>query len=230
MTTTIVLVRHGETVWHVENRYAGRTDIALTSLGLEQAERLAAWARSARLAAIWVSSLSRARATAVPVARETGLPIRTDQRLRELDFGRGEGLTVREMEILFPEALEAYRVDPVTNHLPDGEDPHQAVERALSCLWDIASIHANTRVLVVAHTTLIRLVLCHVVGAPIAHYRRLFPFIRNAAVTEVGLDAGRLSLLQLNAPLQPDSTRMSVDWQDEPMDFHPRAERRHDKD
>lgn len=229
MTTNVVLVRHGETVWHVENRYAGRTDVALTSHGQEQAERLAVWARSAGLAALWVSPLSRARATAAPVARETGLPARTDPRLRELDFGRGEGLTVADMEVLFPEALAAYRVDPVVNHLPDGEDPYQAVERALSCLREIASVHADARVLVVAHTTLIRLVLCHFVGAPISHYRRLFPFIRHTSVTEVGLDGERLSLLQLNAPVQPDHAWVSADWQDEPMVFHPRVVQRHDK-
>ena len=62
----IALVRHGETEWHAENRYAGRSDIALTDKGLFQAEQLAQWARTAELHAIWSSSLSRALRTAEP--------------------------------------------------------------------------------------------------------------------------------------------------------------------
>ena len=43
--TDLVLVRHGETVWHAENRYAGVSDVALTPRGaIEQAGQLAAWA------------------------------------------------------------------------------------------------------------------------------------------------------------------------------------------
>ena len=62
-TTRLVLVRHGETVWHQENRYAGTTDVALTDRGWEQARQLADWARTAGLAGIWASTLSRVAST-----------------------------------------------------------------------------------------------------------------------------------------------------------------------
>ena len=64
--TRLVLVRHGETIWHAENRYAGSSDIPLSPRGLEQAEQLAKWASRADLAAIWISPLRRARETAGP--------------------------------------------------------------------------------------------------------------------------------------------------------------------
>ncbi len=51
----ILLVRHGETVWHKENRYAGRSDVALTVRGQAQADQLAAWAVTARITAVWSS-------------------------------------------------------------------------------------------------------------------------------------------------------------------------------
>ncbi|MBK6043561.1 histidine phosphatase family protein, partial [Streptomyces sp. MBT55] len=44
MTTRLLLVRHGETEWHAENRYAGVTDVALTPRGVAQATDLRAWA------------------------------------------------------------------------------------------------------------------------------------------------------------------------------------------
>ena len=52
----LALVRHGETVWHAENRYAGSSDVALTAKGLEQAQVLGEWARGAELKAVWCSN------------------------------------------------------------------------------------------------------------------------------------------------------------------------------
>ena len=201
--TNIVLVRHGETVWHAENRYAGRTDVALTEHGREQAQHLARWSAVAGLDAIWCSTLTRARETAGIAAAATGHTARVDERLVELDFGRGEGLTSADMRREFPEALEAFRADPATHHLPGGEDPHRAVDRALSCLADIAVEHPSGRVLVVAHTTLLRLTLCRLIGVALGEYRRLFPFVRNAAITEIAFGGDHTALLQFNAPLEP---------------------------
>ncbi len=199
----VVLVRHGESVWHAENRYAGRSDVALTPRGREQAELLARWAARADLEAIWCSSLTRARETAAAAARASGLEPRVDARLVELDFGRGEGLTTAEMREEFPDALRRFHQDPVAHHLPEGEDPRRAVARAVACLEAVARAHPYGRVLVVAHTTLIRLTLCRLIGVPLGSYRRLFPSLRNVAITEIRLDGHGASLLQFNAPLEP---------------------------
>ena len=197
----LVLVRHGETVWHAENRYAGRSDVALTPRGREQAELLARWAARAGLSAIWCSTLGRARETAAAAGRATGLEPRVDPRLVELDFGRCEGLTRAEIGERFPEALRRFQEDPVAHHLPEGEDPRRAVERGVACLEDVASAHPGGRVLVVAHSTLIRLVLCHLIGVPVSGYRRLFPSVSNGAITEVRLDREGAALMRYNAPL-----------------------------
>ena len=141
--TYLVLVRHGETVWHAENRYAGISDIALTTRGLEQAAQLAAWARTARLSAVWASTLSRAQLTAAACAEVAGTPLRVDERLRELDFGAGEGLTSAQMRDRFPDAPDAVRADPVASHMPDGEDPVKAADRFTACLYDIADQHPD---------------------------------------------------------------------------------------
>lgn len=203
--TDLALVRHGETVWHDENRYAGTTEVALSPRGHEQAEGLAAWARSAGLAAIWVSPLSRARATAAPAARVSGLELRVDRRLRELDFGRGEGLTLREMEERFPRELRQFRADPVAHHLPGGEDPREAAERVIACWYDIARAYPDGRVLIVMHTTAQRLALCRLIGVPLCEYRRVFPSVIHCAITEIRLEDGRASVLRFNAPTDPSA-------------------------
>lgn len=201
--TELVLVRHGETVWHRDNRYAGRSDVALTDHGRRQAEVLGDWSATAGLDAVWVSPLSRARETAAPVARATGLDPHVDERIIELDFGRAEGLTAREMERDFPKARAAFVADPVTNYLPGGEDPALAVKRMASCAGDIVRAYPSGRVLVVGHSTAHRLLLCHLLGLPLRSYRRVFPVFRNCALTTVRWDGeGQAALLEFNTPVE----------------------------
>jgi probable phosphoglycerate mutase len=64
-------------------------------------------------------------------------------------------------------------------------------------------MHPNGRVLVVAHTTVIRLALCNLLGAPLGDYRRLYPVIGNCALTEVRMTGRRPALLQFNVPVEP---------------------------
>ncbi|UQA91693.1 histidine phosphatase family protein [Streptomyces halobius] len=198
--TDFILVRHGETVWHAENRYAGRTDVPLTDLGHEQAAALADWAATVGLTAIWTSPLSRARLTAGPAADACGLTPHVDERLYELDFGQGEGLTRDEMRRSFPRQLDAFLTDPVEHHLPGGEDPRRAAGRAAACLADITRAHPHGRVLLIAHSTLLRVLLCHLLHIPLADYRRVFPELHNGALTEIRVQNGQTALLRLNTP------------------------------
>ncbi|MEE1754720.1 histidine phosphatase family protein [Streptomyces sp. SP18CS02] len=198
--THFVLVRHGETTWHADNRYAGRTDVPLTGLGRRQAAALGTWAAGQRLDAVLCSPLSRARLTAEPAAAALGLAPRVDERLCELDFGRGDGLTRGEMAERFPAELAAFLDDPVAHHLPGGEDPAAAAERAIACLEEVADELPDGRVLVVAHSTLVRLVLCTLLGIRLSLYRQVFPALENGALTELRLRHGKASLLRLNVP------------------------------
>lgn len=201
--TTVYLVRHGETTFHRENRYAGRTEVELTEEGHAQAGALARWARTAGLAALYASTQGRARATAAPVAAATGLEVRTDARLVELDFGAGEGLTAAEMRARMPQARAAFEADPYANPLPGGEDPAAATARARAALADITTIHAGERILVVSHSTLLRLALCDLLGIPPVRYRTTFPVIGNAtgAVLTHHPSKHPWSLLAFNPPM-----------------------------
>jgi broad specificity phosphatase PhoE len=199
--THLFLVRHGQTVWHAENRYAGSAEVKLDPTGREQAGRLGVWAAQAKLTAIWCSPLSRASETGTPAARATGLDLQIDKRLRELDFGRVEGKTMAEAEELFPSEVRGFKTDPAAHPMPGGEDPCQAATRFVLALRDIGAMCPNGRVLVVAHNTIIRLALCSLLGIPLAKYRTVFPTVRNVALTEIRLDNESAALLQYNTPL-----------------------------
>jgi probable phosphoglycerate mutase len=154
---TIFLVRHGETPQHGENRYVGRTDAPLSDRGHAQAMELGEWAATARLSAIVTSPLRRARETAQPAAYKTGLDATVDDRLVELDFGAGDGLTAAEMRARFPAERAAFEEDPYAHPLPGGEAPAAARARGRAALDDLTA--AGGRVLVVAHGTLLRIVV-----------------------------------------------------------------------
>lgn len=198
--TDFVLVRHGETVWSSEQRYAGGTDVALSDAGREQAGRLTGWVAQAGLAEVWSSSLIRARETAAIAIRDTTLSLRVDPRLAELDFGEAEGLTVEQMRDRFPDRRFAFERDPASYHLPGSESPQQALGRALDCLQEIAAVNGEGRVLVVIHTTLIRLLVCHLLGVPLKNYRRRLPTVSYATLTELRLQDGEAAMLTFNAP------------------------------
>jgi broad specificity phosphatase PhoE len=198
----IILVRHGETVWHAENRYAGSTEVELTDRGRAQAEALARWAAHAKISRLYTSPKSRARATTGRVAAVLGLEPIIDARLRELHFGEGEGLTSQEMRQRFPEQYEAFRRDPVDHFLPGGENPREAIARGRAALDEIAAATGPpARALVVTHNTLIRLMLCDLLGIPIHRYRQVFPVLENVGITEITMGGEIPALLQFNSPI-----------------------------
>lgn len=90
-------VRHGQTVWNVENKICGATDSPLTELGHEQARetgrilKLKMDAGEITIDEILTSPLSRAYDTAKEISVMTGVPMRIEQRLIEQNFGKWEG-------------------------------------------------------------------------------------------------------------------------------------------
>ncbi len=203
--TTLVLVRHGETLWHADNRYTGVSDIGLTSTGTQQAADLAAWAATQPITTVLSSPLRRALATASPAAETLGCPVTIDARLSEVDFGAGEGHTRGEMAELFPEALSRFLEAPASNPLPGGEPGAVAVERAWPVIGELAE--GGGTVLLVSHATLLRLLLCRMLGIPLDDYRRRLPALRNTAASTVQLHTHGAALLSLNVPTAPAGSR-----------------------
>lgn len=95
----LYFTRHGQTIWNVENKICGATDIELTPLGHEQAIALGEKIKSENLQIdeILYSPLSRAADTAKHISEVTGIPLREEIRLKEQNFGKYES-TARDGE------------------------------------------------------------------------------------------------------------------------------------
>jgi broad specificity phosphatase PhoE len=200
--TRVLLARHGQTAWHEPERYAGASDIPLDEVGAAQAEALARHAATMRLTGLASSPLVRAATTAAPVAEATGLPVRVDDRLRELDFGVAEGRGIESLRADHPDVVDRFLADPATHHFPDGEPPADAAGRVTAAVGDLVAADPGGAILILAHGTLIRLLLCTLLGIPLGDYRRRFPRVDPVALTELSYPPnGTVGLVTYNAPV-----------------------------
>ena len=200
------LARHGETVWHSNNRYAGASsDIDLTPTGRDQAQLLAQWCLGFAPDAVICSPVRRAIETATPSADAAGVALHIIEDLREVDFGLAEGRTIGELTDLDPAMVERFRKDPAAHPFPGAEPPEEAADRAALALRDLARQFSGGKVLVVAHNTLLRVAICRLLDLPVARYRDIFPRLDNAAISEMTIaadPAGISSLHSLNVHLE----------------------------
>jgi len=170
-TTRVLLIRHGATTLTAEDRFAGSTNVDLSETGREQATRLAERLAGEALAAVYASPLQRTMDTAAIVGAPHRLtPVPRDG-LREIDHGRWEGLTRKEVEARFPEEYTTWEADPFTFAPEGGEAGLSVLARALPVLREIVVRHAGERVAVVSHKATIRLVLCSLLGIDARGYR-----------------------------------------------------------
>ncbi|MEU6038997.1 histidine phosphatase family protein [Actinomadura sp. NPDC047616] len=157
---TLVLWRHGQTLWNVENRFQGRTDVPLDETGVRQAERAARLLAALRPTAILASPLQRAARTADALAAVTGLPVRHDPDLVERDGGAWEGLTGKEIR-------ERYPAERAVWQPPGGETAAQVGKRVSAALERAMDDLPPDGLLVVAsHGAAIRLGMSQMLGLP----------------------------------------------------------------
>jgi broad specificity phosphatase PhoE len=197
---TLLLTRHGQAAAG-DVVLGGQLDMPLTPDGRKEAEALARRLTGVRVDRIVASPMARALETAQAIA--TGRPVEVDERLRELDYGRWEGLTAAEIEARDPELRARWEHDPAATHSPGGECGDDVAARALSFLVETlaaelsasngaarrspdpggargpipepqAEAEGERRVLVVAHGTYNRILLCVALGLPVRDYRRRF--------------------------------------------------------
>ena len=158
--TKIILIRHGQTVWNVEMKYQGQTDINLTEKGIMQAQLVADRLATEPIAAVYSSDLNRAFFTAGAIAAKHKLQVIAVPELREINFGDWEGLTYTNINSGWPEAMKNLFTWPENVLIPGGESFPQLRERASKALDRIVHNHHNETVVVVSHGGTIRTLLC----------------------------------------------------------------------
>ncbi len=163
---TLYLIRHGDTGFIQQGRYFGSTDVPLSDEGRAQARALQAPLR-ARLGATeyrcYTSPLQRAQETqrlALPEATPISHPA-----LREIDFGKCEGLTWPEIQTQFPNLLQAWAEFAPGFTFPEGDSLSGYLGRVENAAQFLAADPCETLV-VFAHTGILRSLICHFLRLP----------------------------------------------------------------
>ena len=173
MKTTVLLIRHGETEWNTLGKFQGCTDIALSEVGIKQAEIL-----NDRLKGdfdyIYSSPLSRAFETANILAIGTNKEVTVATEIREINFGEWEGLTVHEIAEKYPEVFKAWRTDKTESYICGGDlSINNAANRAKKCILDIVKEHKGKKIAIVAHGGIIKAGLIGIFGWDMTMYHKM---------------------------------------------------------
>jgi 2,3-bisphosphoglycerate-dependent phosphoglycerate mutase len=149
--TRLVIVRHGQTDWNAEQRVQGQLDVPLNHTGRWQADQTALALAGEGLSAIYSSDLLRARTTADALARRTGLLVANEPGLRERGFGRFEGTTFAEIELIWPEEAARWRRRELGFAPGGGETIEAFYARCVTTAAQLAARHAGQSIALVAH-------------------------------------------------------------------------------
>jgi len=192
--TNTLLLRHGQTALSAERRFAGRGDIPLTDLGLEQAAAAAArLAKRGGIDLVLTSPLRRAQQTAQAVAVAVGVPLAVDDDLSETDFGSWEGMTFGEVMGRWPDEMTAWMADPDASP-PGGESFAAVAVRVNAALDRLLAANQGQTVVVVSHVTPIKTIVCRALLAPAAALFRIHLDV--AALSEAAWFADGPALLR----------------------------------
>ncbi len=175
----LYVARHGETQWNVENRVCGSTDLPLTQKGMEQAERLAEKAEGIKPDVIIASTMLCARQTAGAVARRLNMPVLTDARLAEQNFGTSEGVDRKDPDY-------AVRRRWCSTRFSQGESVFQLVHRVYSFLDELREKYPEKTVLLVCHGSVSRAIRSYFVDMTTDEYFNYLP--DNAELVEYSIE------------------------------------------
>ncbi|PPJ42051.1 MULTISPECIES: histidine phosphatase family protein [unclassified Pseudoxanthomonas] len=166
----ILLARHGETPWNAEGRYQGQIDIPLSPVGEGQANALGLRLKDIRIDRAVASPLARAQLTArLALGEARADMLQTDADLQEIAHGEWEGLLASEIQDKDPARLLAWREEPDTVLMPGGESLRQVLDRSWRGLTRAAEgLGDDDTLLIVAHDAVNRVLLCRILGLPIA--------------------------------------------------------------
>ena len=161
---TLILIRHGQSQWNLENRFTGWVDVPLTDAGREEARRGAQFLQGVAIDRAFTSALQRARETlriVLEAIRQPDVPLEADQALNERHYGMLQGLNKAETAEKFGEEQvklwrRSYDVPP-----PEGESLKDTAARTLPYFTTriLPRVRTGETILVVAHGNSLRAIV-----------------------------------------------------------------------
>jgi broad specificity phosphatase PhoE len=195
--TRIILVRHGHVDWLAPERFRGRAELPLSSLGRRQAQAAAGYISATwKPEAVYTSPLGRCCETGAAIAAPFRLAPQPIDGFCDIDYGEWQGLTREQAQERWPDEAELWFRAPHLAVIPDGETLAALLSRATSALRDIMRCHPDGTVVVVAHDSVNRVLLLFALELPLSRYWHLRQ--GPCAVNELYFDNGSFVIDSIN--------------------------------
>lgn len=206
MGVKLFLIRHGQTIWNEEGRYQGNHDTELTGRGIEQARLAAGYLSGVNFSNIYSSPLKRALDTAEIIAGVSGCRIITRQDLKEINFGKWEGLKFSEIDRKYHEEYHRWLKDPYKNSPTGGESFEELSVRTVREAGKIVAENEDGEeksVAVITHGGVILSLLVHWLEIPVSRWKSIIQ--RQGAINIVVIDRGfpYISAINFTGHLHP---------------------------
>jgi len=167
--TTIMLIRHGDTDWNVEEIFRGRADVELNETGLRQAQLLAKFLEGAPIGAVYSSPLKRALRTAEIIAGPHHIDVIASQELIDFDFGKWQGMSHDAVRKKYKGLYDEWLKNPHLARIPKGESLDEVRRRAVGLVNQVTAIHAGT-VALMSHRVVHKVIICALLGLDNSHF------------------------------------------------------------
>ena len=192
----VFVVRHGETEWVRERRFAGSRDIPLTEVGREQCAAVGRALAGTAVAAVYASPLERARASADVIAKPHGLPVRIVPAFSEMSFGSWEGLTRDEVRGRYPDAWAQWRSAPHLFEPAGGETVPGVAARVTAGIKALQDAHDSQTIVLVSHGIVARVIVLDALGLGLDRLWTLDA--APAGITEIEYEPGWATVHRMN--------------------------------
>lgn len=193
--TEIILARHGETQWNVEEVFRGRIDVELNENGIKQAELLAGYLSNLKIDSIYSSPLKRALKTAELIANHHELEVKIAPGLIDFDYGEWQGLPHQEVKDKYKELYAEWLSHPDKVKMPGGESLNDVRERAMDVVSDAITKYEGTIVLV-SHRVVNKVLICALLGLDNSHFWNIRQ--DTGGITTFACEDGRFILTEHN--------------------------------
>lgn len=160
----LFLVRHGETNMNKNEVFRGRIDVELNERGIDQARKTGYALSKLNLSAVYSSPLVRALETARMIAEPHGLKVEVEEDLTDLNFGTWQGLSLKEVEEMYPDLYRLWKEFPEKVHFDNGESLDEVRQRALGVINRLAGLHKGQNVVAVSHRVVTKVLMCAFLG------------------------------------------------------------------
>ena len=189
MGVKLFLIRHGQTESNAQGRYQGSLDTELTDTGFAQARAAKKYLSGILLSGIYSSPMKRTVETAKIISEDTGLEIKIRHNLKELNFGKWEGLKFEEINASYRKDYQDWLSDPYKNPPTGGESFSGLISRAAEEIDKIVAENPDgSSVAVVTHGGVILALIVNWLKIPSECWRSLIQ--RQGAINVVVLDNG----------------------------------------